>query len=90
MRKRKTIYICDHCGDIALEDTEFGFGFCYKTLPRDWTLLGREHLCPKCTEIYNRFKKEVCDEQQKSVIDNRHIEIKKYIGKLEVTKHDKL
>lgn len=90
MRKRKTIYICDHCGDIALEDIGYYFYYCFKTLPEGWTRLGKEHLCPKCTEIYNRFKKEVCDEQQKSVIDNRHIEIKKYVGKLKVKKNDKL
>ena len=48
MKKREIIYICDHCGVIAREETEFGFGFYFKTLPIDWTLLGREHLCPKC------------------------------------------
>lgn len=56
MKKRETIYICDHCGVIAREETEFGFGFYFKTLPKDWTLLGREHLCSKCSEIYRKFK----------------------------------
>lgn len=64
MRKRETIYICDHCGAIAREEIEICFGDCFKILPKGWTRLGREHLCPKCTEIYNRFKEEVCDEQQ--------------------------
>lgn len=59
MKKRETIYICDHCGVIAREETEFGFGFHFKTLPKDWTLLGREHLCPKCSEIYRKFKEKV-------------------------------
>lgn len=60
MRKRKTIYICDHCGVIALEEKKYLFGgsFVY-VLPEDWTQLGKEHLCPKCSEIYRRFKKEV-------------------------------
>lgn len=91
MRKRKTIYICDHCGVIALEEKKylFGGGFIY-VLPKDWTQLGKEHICPKCSEIYRRFKEEVYNEQQKSIIDNRHIEIKNNVGKLEVTKNDKL
>lgn len=33
MKKREIIYICDHCGVIAREETEFGFGFYFKTLP---------------------------------------------------------
>lgn len=45
MKKREIIYICDHCGVIAR--------------PKDWTLLGREHLCPKCSKIYRKFKEEV-------------------------------
>ena len=90
MRKRKTIYICDHCGDIALEEIEYFFGDCFKTLPEGWTRLGKEHLCPKCSKIYRRFKQEVYDEQQKSLIDNRRSEIKKYAEKLKVTKNDKL
>lgn len=91
MRKRKTIYICDHCGIIALEEKKYLFddGFIY-VLPKYWTQLGKEHLCPKCTEIYRRFKEEVCNEQQKSIIDDHHIEIKNCDGKLEVTKDDKL
>ena len=56
MKKRETIYICDHCGVIAREETEFGY----------WTQLGKEHLCPKCSEIYRRFKDAVYDEQQKA------------------------
>ena len=67
MKKRETIYMCDHCGAIAREETEFGFGFHFKTLPKDWTLLGREHLCPKCSEIYSKIKEEVRNEQQKSI-----------------------
>lgn len=59
MKKREIIYICDHCGVIAREETEFGFGFYFKTLPKDWTLLGRGHLCPKCSKIYRKFKEEV-------------------------------
>lgn len=90
MKKRETIYICDHCGVIAREETKFAFGFCFKTLPEDWTQLGKEHLCPKCSEIYRRFKEETYNEQQKSLIDNRHTEIKKYIIKLKVKKNDKL
>lgn len=67
MRKRKTIYICDHCGVITLEEKKylFGGGFIY-VLPKDWTRLGKEHICPKCSEIYCRFKEEAYDEQQKA------------------------
>lgn len=52
VRKRKTICICDHCGVIALEETEYYFGDCFKTLPEGWTRLGKEYLCPKCALKY--------------------------------------
>lgn len=89
MRRRKTIYICDHCGEIALEEKKYLFGGFIYVLPKDWTQLGKEHICPKCSEIYRRFKEEVYSEQQKSIVDDHHIEIKKCDGKLEVTKFDK-
>lgn len=59
MKKRKTVYICDHCGAVDLEQTVFFFGDCFKTFPEGWTLLGKEHLCQKCSEIYRKFKEEV-------------------------------
>ena len=60
MKKRKTIYICDYCGAIALEETEYLYGGGFiKILPKDWTQLGKEHLCPKCSEIYHKLKEEV-------------------------------
>lgn len=66
MRRRKTIYICNHCGVIALEEKKYLFGGGFvKLLPKGWTRLGREHLCPKCSEIYCKFKEEVCNDHQK-------------------------
>lgn len=42
MKKRKTIYICDHCGAITLEETEYLYGGGFiKILPKDWTQLGK-------------------------------------------------
>lgn len=59
MKKRETIYICDHCGKAEIEGIEFIFGFYAKVLPNGWTKLGKEHLCPKCSKIYRKFKEEV-------------------------------
>lgn len=37
---------------------------CYwiKLLPIGWTKLGKEHLCPKCSKIYQKLKEEIDDE----------------------------
>lgn len=64
MKRRKTVYICDHCGAVDLEQTVFFFGHCFKTFPKDWSQLGKEHLCPKCSKIYSKFKQEVEKENE--------------------------
>lgn len=68
MRKRKWVYICDHCGKTELEVTGYN---CYnefvRRLPEDWTKLGKEDLCPTCAETYRRFKNEVLKENDMDV-----------------------
>lgn len=60
MKKRKTVYICDHCGAVALPEIYYSFGDIWKDIPSGWmTALGKEHLCPKCSKIYLKFKREV-------------------------------
>lgn len=64
MIRRKRIYICDHCGEVDLE-TIWGDGSdLYKGPPYGWTKLGKEDLCPICSEIYRRFKAEVVEENK--------------------------
>lgn len=57
MRKLKRIYICDHCGAIAIPQIRCCGENAYKVRPFDWTRLGKEDLCPKCSLIYEKFKK---------------------------------
>lgn len=64
MLKRKKIYICDHCGEIALEETYCFYTDVYKGAPEGWTKLGNEDLCPVCSETYRRFKDEVVKEKE--------------------------
>lgn len=64
MKKRKTVYICDHCGAVDLERTYFFLGDVWNDIPEDWTRLGKEHLCPKCSKIYSKFKREVEKENE--------------------------
>lgn len=67
MIRKKRVYICDHCGAAALEQTE---AFCtfysdtFKTAPEGWTKLGSEDLCPVCSEAYRRFRYEVVKENR--------------------------
>lgn len=62
MRKLKRVYICDHCGAVALEATYFFMNDVWKEAPRGWTKLGKEDLCPECSEVYKRFKDGVTEE----------------------------
>lgn len=50
MLKRARVYICDHCGTIALEQTNFFIHDTWKSAPEGWTKLGNEDLCPLCEE----------------------------------------
>lgn len=63
MRKRKVVYFCDHCGKAEVEMPKLRFdGPWISRFPEGWTKLGREHLCPKCSEIYRKLKEETDDE----------------------------
>lgn len=61
MLKRKRVYICDHCGAVALEETHFFMEFAWKGAPKGWTELGEEDLCPTCSRVYKRFAEESTD-----------------------------
>lgn len=61
MLKRKRVYICDHCGEIALEEPYFFMEFAWKGAPKGWTKLGKEDLCPTCSKVYKRFVEESMD-----------------------------
>lgn len=58
MLKRKRVYICDHCGAVALEQTDFFGTDVWKGAPKGWTKLGKEDLCPTCSKAYKRFMEE--------------------------------
>lgn len=67
MRKLKRIYICDHCGAIALPKVDYYEGYIFKSKPRGWIKLGKEDLCPECSLIYEKFKKEIEGEKEKEL-----------------------
>lgn len=58
MLKRKRVYICDHCGAVALEETHFFMNDTWRDAPDGWTKLGKEDLCPACSKVYKRFMEE--------------------------------
>lgn len=62
MRKLKRVYICDHCGAVALEATHLFMNSVWKEAPQGWTKLGKEDPCPECSKVYKRFKFEVTGE----------------------------
>lgn len=59
---KKRVYICDHCGKVAPERVYQFFGNIAKCAPEGWTELGKENLCPVCSETYKRFKREVAED----------------------------
>jgi rubrerythrin len=63
----KKVYICDHCGAVALEETYSFFVDTWKGAPEGWTKLGEEDLCPVCSETYRRFKNEVVKEKSNDI-----------------------
>lgn len=63
MLKRKRVYICDHCGAVAFEQTYSFMGDVWRGAPEGWTKLGKEDLCPVCSETYKRFKAEIVKEK---------------------------
>lgn len=59
MRVKRWVYICDHCGKAELEQENYVlFNIVVKRLPKDWSRLGKEVLCPKRAAVYSRFKME--------------------------------
>ncbi len=60
MRKRKMVYICDYCGAIALERYYY-CGRSKKGPPNTWRKVGKQDICPKCWEIYKKFKREIAE-----------------------------
>lgn len=67
MIKRKRVYICDHCGAVALEMFWCAGFDCWKGPPDGWTKLSNEDLCPVCSETYKRFKNKVVKEHANGV-----------------------
>lgn len=63
MLKRARVYICDHCGAIALEQNNFFVHDTWKSPPEGWRKLGNEDLCPLCAATYRRFKEETIKEK---------------------------
>lgn len=59
MLKRKKVYICDHCYSVALQHTYCSCGDMWNGPPDGWTKLGKEDLCPTCSEVYSKFKQEI-------------------------------
>lgn len=59
MRVKRWVYICDHCGKAELEPSSYVLFYrIVKRLPKNWSKLGKEVLCPRCTAVYSRFKME--------------------------------
>lgn len=57
MYKLRKIYICNHCGKIALPEL-YGVGEdLYKAMPPGWGAITRhEHLCPRCFGAYEQIR----------------------------------
>lgn len=56
MYKRRKVYICDHCGTVALPDYKECYdGFMRECIPKGrGCVFGGHHLCYKC---YSAFEK---------------------------------
>lgn len=67
MLKRKRVYICDHCGAVALEETYFFMTDVWKGAPEGWTKLGKEDLCPTCSKLMDSWKKSPTINLSKSI-----------------------
>lgn len=63
MLKRARVYICDHCGAIALEQNNFFMQDTWKSAPDDWVKLGDKDLCPICADAYRKFREETIKEK---------------------------
>lgn len=63
MKKLKWIYICNHCGDIALPEIILSPSEAYPVLPEGWGDIGNKtHLCPKCYKAFNALREVKVDE----------------------------
>lgn len=67
MRAKKWVYICDHCGKAELEEKYSFYWDTFETLPKGWSKLGKEDLCPECFKTYLKFKNEVRNELNKKL-----------------------
>lgn len=63
MLVKKKVYICDHCGAVALQQMDLLFGIPLYHMPKDWIAFGKGHFCPTCAEIYRRVSEEVKGEK---------------------------
>lgn len=72
MKKRETVYICDNCGK-EIEVKGLLFSPYVRAFPDGWTKLGKEHLCPKCSEIYRKLKEETYDKRRQTMSNNQEV-----------------
>lgn len=57
MYKLRKIYICDHCGKIALPELKYCGMDAFKAMPRGWGELSKsEHLCDVCYHAYLKMR----------------------------------
>lgn len=53
MKTCETEYIyCGHCGKAEVVEIDSSFGYAIRRLPVGWSNIGRELLCPICSEAY--------------------------------------
>lgn len=61
MLKLKKVYICDHCGAVALQERYCFMEDSWTGPPDDWGRVHNMDLCPKCYQAYKILKKAAED-----------------------------
>jgi hypothetical protein len=57
MYKLRKIYICNHCGKIALPELKYCGMDAVKTMPSGWGIVSKnEHLCDECYKAYAKMR----------------------------------